>query len=256
MPIDAFEVARICRNRTPDFLRIHYFPAIPSTQDEARKLAQSNAPEGTLVVAGMQTQGRGRAGRRWFSPKGSGVYVSMVLRPPRPMDRWPAISVIAGVSLVEELVALGISEARLKWPNDALVKGKKVAGLLLESRSGDGFAVLGLGLNADFSGVVLPEEIRDTATDLKTYLPDGQSLAEACARCVCAVFSGYRRSLPDLLVDTARADMLLWTSGEVEVLGHRGKVVGMGPRGELRLVDPWHREFWVTCGEVQDAFVR
>jgi biotin-(acetyl-CoA carboxylase) ligase len=179
----------------------------------------------------------------------------MVLRPPQPKDRWQAISVVTGVSLVEELIALGIEDAKLKWPNDALIEGKKIAGLLLEAESGQGCVVLGLGLNADFSGVKLPEDIKETATDLKSHLSKGQSLAEACARCVCAVFNGYRGSLPDLEVDSARADMLLWTFGEVEVLGQKGRVVGVGPRGELRLADAQDREFWVTCGEVQDALV-
>lgn len=255
MPVDVAEVARVCREKGSDFLRIHYFPAISSTQDEAKKLGQSGAPEGTLVIAGMQTQGRGRAGRRWFSPKGAGVYVSMVLRPNQPKDKWQSISVIAGVSLVEALIALGIKDARLKWPNDALIKGKKIAGLLLEAEPLHGFVVLGLGLNADFSAVTLPEDIKETATDLKSHLPEGQSLVEACATCVCSVFNGYRRSLPDLEVDSGRADMLLWTSGEVQVLGQKGKVLGLGPRGELRLLDESQREFWVTCGEVQDALV-
>lgn len=233
--------------------RVHFFPAIPSTQDEAIRLAHAGAPEGTLVVAGRQTRGRGRVGRTWFSPAGAGLYASVVLRPPVPPAKWPALSVLAGVAVVEEIQRLGVVGARLKWPNDALIEGRKVAGILTEAFPDAGFAVLGLGLNASFQGVDLPPDLADVATDLESNLPPGTDLEEASARVLLAVLTAYQRALPDLHIVPDRAGRLLWTTGEAVVGGVRGRVAGLTPSGELWLVEENGHAIAVSVGEVSDA---
>ncbi len=233
--------------------RVHYFPAISSTQDEAARLARTGAPEGTLVVAGRQTRGRGRVGRTWFSPPGAGLYASVVFRPPVSPAQWPALSVLAGVAVVEELQRQGIVAARLKWPNDALIGGRKVAGILAEAFPDVGFAVLGLGLNASFKGVDLSPDLAEVATDLESNLPPGTDLEEAAARVLLAVLVAYRKALPDLRVAPDRAGRLLWTTGEVVVGGVRGRVAGLTPSGELWLVEENGHAIAISVGEVSDA---
>lgn len=251
-PLDVATVLTRVRTRIA-LGRIHVFPAITSTQDEAIRLARAGAPEGTLVVAGRQTRGRGRVGRTWFSPAGAGLYASVVLRPRAPPVQWPTLSVLAGVAVVEELQRLGVGQARLKWPNDAVVGGRKVAGVLTEAFPDAGFAVLGLGLNVSFSGVVVSADLVDIVTDLESHLPRGSDLAEAAARVLVAILASYPQALEDLRVAPDRANRLLWTTGEVEVGGVHGRVAGISPSGALRLLREDGHVIEVSFGEVMDA---
>jgi BirA family biotin operon repressor/biotin-[acetyl-CoA-carboxylase] ligase len=128
-----------------------------STSVDARALAVAGAPHGTLVTAAEQTDGRGRQGRSWQAPPGSALLCSLVLRDPPPL-----LSIAAGVA-VAELVG---SEAKLKWPNDVLVEGRKVGGILVEGRPQEAWAVLGIGLNVAVNLADLPAELRDSAGTL------------------------------------------------------------------------------------------
>jgi BirA family transcriptional regulator, biotin operon repressor / biotin---[acetyl-CoA-carboxylase] ligase len=136
---------------------------LDSTQQRARELARAGAPHGTLVVSRVQTGGRGRLGRRWGSPAG-GLWMSLVLRPGISTEVAPRITQIAAVGVAKALRELGV-EAEIKWPNDLLVDGRKICGILAESSvesvpvaakkvgAGEGrrvdFVVLGVGLNAN-----------------------------------------------------------------------------------------------------------
>ncbi len=117
-----------------------------STNDEAQHLAAAGAPAGTVVVAATQTAGRGRQGRVWASPPGN-LYASVLLRPEVPMERLGELAFLAGLAVAETVAALLPPErqVRLKWPNDVLVDGAKIAGILIE-QAGDA-VVLGIGLN-------------------------------------------------------------------------------------------------------------
>ena len=118
----------------------------PSTNDRARALAVAGAPHGTLVTAGVQTAGRGRQGRTWTAPPGSSLLLSLVLREVDPL-----LSLRAGLAVAD----LAGAAARVKWPNDVLLDGRKVAGILAEGRPQEGWAVLGIGVNA----AVEPDEL-------------------------------------------------------------------------------------------------
>jgi BirA family biotin operon repressor/biotin-[acetyl-CoA-carboxylase] ligase len=130
---------------------------IGSTSDRARELALAGAPHGALVTAGAQTAGRGRQGRVWTTQPGAALTMSVVLRDPPPL-----LPMIAAVAVAEACGA----DARIKWPNDVLVGGRKVAGILAEGRPHEGWAVLGIGVNVAVDVGELPEELREKAGSL------------------------------------------------------------------------------------------
>jgi BirA family biotin operon repressor/biotin-[acetyl-CoA-carboxylase] ligase len=128
-----------------------------STNDRARELAARGAPHGTIVTAGVQTAGRGRQGRTWTAPPGSSLLLSLVLRSSDgllPLRAGLAVADVAGPA------------ARVKWPNDVLLDGRKLAGILAEGRPQEGWTVLGIGLNAALNVNHLPPDLRETAATL------------------------------------------------------------------------------------------
>lgn len=136
--------------------RLH-LRVVDSTNERARELAAAGAPHGTLVTAGEQTAGRGRQGRTWNASAGRALLCSLVVRePPRllPLAAGVAVADVAG------------PDALLKWPNDVLIGGLKVAGLLVEGRPAEGWAVLGIGLNVALRGEDFPPELRGRAGTL------------------------------------------------------------------------------------------
>jgi len=152
---------------TEEFGRtIHSFEAIESTNDQARALAEDGAAQGELVIAEVQTRGRGRRGRVWHSAPGKNLTFSLVLRPRLPPARAPEITLAAGVALCEVLREAAF-DARIKWPNDLWIADRKVAGILTETASDEGglrYAVLGIGLNVNTSQ--FPPDLETIATSL------------------------------------------------------------------------------------------
>jgi BirA family transcriptional regulator, biotin operon repressor / biotin---[acetyl-CoA-carboxylase] ligase len=131
--------------------------SIGSTNARARELAAAGAPHGTMVTAGAQTAGRGRQGRTWTAPAGSALLLSLVLR------EWDDLLPLRAGLAVADLAG---PAARVKWPNDVLVDGRKVAGVLAEGRPQEGWTVLGIGVNAALDVRDLPEELRSYAGTL------------------------------------------------------------------------------------------
>jgi BirA family biotin operon repressor/biotin-[acetyl-CoA-carboxylase] ligase len=129
-----------------------------STNERARELASAGAPHGALVTAAEQTAGRGRQGRTWTAPPGRALLLSLVLRVAQPA----LVPLAAGVAAAETVG----DHARIKWPNDVLVEGHKVAGILVEGRPQEGWAVLGIGLNVAIRPDDFPPELRDSAGTL------------------------------------------------------------------------------------------
>lgn len=142
-----------------------------STMDEARRLAEQGAEDGTVVVADEQTQGRGRRGRTWFSPRGA-LLATLVVRPASPPASVSLLPLAAGLALVRSIERLTRAPARLKWPNDVWIDGRKVAGVLVETRIvGERveWALVGLGVNVDVKREDLPSDVRDIATSLSMW---------------------------------------------------------------------------------------
>jgi len=146
--------------------KIFYHEALRSTMENAFRLAMENEPEGTVVCAETQTKGKGRLGRHWSSPKGKGIYMSIILRPklfPTDVAKLTLLSAVAVAEAVKNVTGI---QAKIKWPNDLLIDGKKIAGILTEM-SGEmdrvHFVIVGVGLNVNTVQSALP----DCATSIK-----------------------------------------------------------------------------------------
>ena len=147
---------------------LHCFDEVSSTNDVARELAEADAAHGEVVVAERQTAGRGRRGRPWASPPGRNLYLSAVLRPDLPPQRAPEITLVASVALCDVVRQAGV-EAGIKWPNDLLASGRKLAGILTEMASEPdrlSWVVLGVGVNLNARPEDFPPELRAEATSV------------------------------------------------------------------------------------------
>lgn len=145
---------------------------VGSTNDWAKELAMYGADEGTIVVAETQTAGRGRLGKEWVSPKG-GLWFSVVLKPKLRAGEAVRLVFVAGLAVAEVLHELFGLRVETKWPNDVLVNGRKVCGILSEMNTTDekvNFVVVGIGVNANFAENAFPEELRTNATSLESEL--------------------------------------------------------------------------------------
>ena len=209
-----------------------------STNEDARELASAGAPHGTLVTAGEQTTGRGRQGRTWMAPAGRALLCSLVVRePPR------LLSLAAGAAVAE----VSGADALLKWPNDVLLAGRKVAGILVEGRPAERWAVLGMGVNVAVRDQDFPPELRGRAGSLgrspEEVEPVLAELLAALTRWIAA---------PEAeVLDAVRArDALLgrpvsWTNGA-------GRGAGIDADGRL-LVSTGAGEAALDAGEVHLA---
>ena len=148
---------------------LEYRAALGSTQDLARELAQAGAAEGTVVLAGRQTAGRGRLSRSWVSPRG-GLYLTVVLRP--PAEHLKALVIIAALAVARGIERVAGLQTSLKWPNDVLVAGRKISGILSESElvgESVGYALVGIGVNVNADMAAYPESA-PLATSVMTEL--------------------------------------------------------------------------------------
>jgi BirA family biotin operon repressor/biotin-[acetyl-CoA-carboxylase] ligase len=198
--------------------RVHY-RRIGSTNARARELAGAGAPHGTLVTAAEQSAGRGRQGRTWTAAPGRALLCSVVVRDP------PALLPLAAGVAVAEVVG---SDAQIKWPNDVLAGGRKVAGILVEGRPQEGWAVVGIGLNVALRIEDFPAELRSTAGTLGLE-PD------AIEGVLDALLAGLERWISadaEALVEAVRArDALL--GRPVRWAGGQGVGAGIDARGRL-----------------------
>ncbi len=212
---------------------IEHHRRLVSTSDRLKERARDGAPEWTVVLADEQTGGRGRQGRPWASPPG-GLYLSVLLRP-----RFEAVGLLplaAGVAVVEALREWGVA-AELKWPNDALAGGRKVAGILAEASSSASrldWVVLGLGVNLE-AGEGLPAEVRETATSIRTLT--GARVEPRVAACAVLTHLAFwydaLRAEPAAIVRAWNERALPWWGRHVE-LRSGGQVM----RGIAERIDP------------------
>ncbi|AEB10675.1 biotin--[acetyl-CoA-carboxylase] ligase [Desulfobacca acetoxidans] len=159
----------IAQNLPHRFLRgpVWHFMNLPSTNDMAKDLARQGNPEGSIIVAESQSAGRGRMGRIWESPPGGGIYLSLILRPPLPPAELPRLTLTAAVAVIQAIREVAGLAADIKWPNDILLQGKKLGGILTEMETESdqmSHVILGLGLNVNTT--VFPEPVRRLATSL------------------------------------------------------------------------------------------
>ena len=174
--------------------KVIYYPSLPSTNDAAKKEAQKGAGEGTVIVAGEQTAGRGRMKRGWLSPKGS-IALSIILYP--ELAYLPSLIMVASLSVAHCLEKVAGLKSEIKWPNDVLINGKKVCGILIESElkgKGAGYAVIGIGVNVNIKLADFPE-ILPAATSLSHELGKDVSRLDV-VRCLLAEIEGLYLALP------------------------------------------------------------
>lgn len=148
---------------------ILHFETINSTNTIAKELASENCPNGTIIVSEEQTSGRGRLGRQWVSPKGSGIWMSIILKPDIPPMEAYKVTIIAAAAVHGALQENGIS-ALIKWPNDIIIEGKKVCGILTEMNaelSKIHSLVIGIGINVNTEDSEIPEDLKDKASSLR-----------------------------------------------------------------------------------------
>jgi BirA family biotin operon repressor/biotin-[acetyl-CoA-carboxylase] ligase len=211
-----------------------------STNARARGLAIAGAPNGTLVTAGEQTAGRGRQGRAWTAAPGDALLMSLVVRGVEPGAA--LLPLAAAVAVCESLEPV---EAAIKWPNDVWIERRKVAGILLEGRPQEGWAVIGIGLNV--RTIEFPEELRETATSLKQAgiersVPEaGAALLAALDRWIAAppeeVLSAWRAR------DALRGSPVSWAGGA-------GTAVGITDAGALMVETAAGQRVELDAGEV------
>jgi BirA family biotin operon repressor/biotin-[acetyl-CoA-carboxylase] ligase len=227
--------------------RIDYFPVIDSTNVHARMIAHEGAPEGTIVVADTQLRGKGRKGRTWFSPAGQGIYVSVILRPRVPPSEAPPLVLMAAVAAAETLLAHAAVPVTVKWPNDILVGGKKIAGILTEMRlDGDRIdhVVIGMGVNVNTPVESLPPEIAATATSLCAIT--GRTFSRvALLRTYLEKLEGWYALFRERSFEPIRErwlDLARIIGKQVKIAGvgrdYEGEVVDIDPNGFLILKSP------------------
>ncbi len=148
---------------------IHYFDSIDSTNKFLRQAAARGAPEGTVVLAEEQTAGRGRLNRTWESLPGVGIHLSLLLRPPAPAGPLYLYTFLPAVAAARALRAVSGLPVFIQWPNDVMLRGRKLAGVLSEARSSQGQLreiIVGVGMNVNHTPADLPASLRETATSL------------------------------------------------------------------------------------------
>lgn len=149
--------------------KIYFEDTLPSTQKLAHRYAYENAPEGTIVVTEEQTEGRGRLDRKWHSPKYTGIWMSLILRPNIPPMNAPQLTLLAAVGVVRAIQEVTGIEPDIKWPNDILVSGKKVVGILTELQAESdriNSVIIGIGVNVNQSIDQFPDSLKEIATSL------------------------------------------------------------------------------------------
>ena len=236
---------------------IYYFDSIDSTNTKAKELAEEGHPSGTLVVADRQTAGKGRRGRSWESPTGIGIFMTLMLKPEINPNNASMLTLVAAMATTCAIRRVTGVPALIKWPNDIVMNGKKVCGILTEMSAQFDYInhiVIGIGINVhneDF-----PEEIAKTASSL--YLESGQhihraSLIEAFLEEFEDVYAEYLKT-EDMEGLQKEYDAMLVNRGrQVRVLDPKepfeGKAMGITKKGEL-IVDTWESRKLVSSGEV------
>lgn len=221
--------------------RLH-LRSIDSTNARAQRLAQAGAPHGTLVTAQEQTAGHGRQGRAWVTPAGRGLACSLVLRdPPRLL---PMLAAIAVADVAEAFDRERRTPA-IKWPNDVLLDGRKLAGILAEGRPQEGWVVLGIGINVAIEPGGFPPELRELATSLGAAPDDVEPVLAAL---LTALERWFAASPEEAMAVYRERDAL--AGNEIRWGGERGTALGVADDGRLRVRAASGDELLLDAGEV------
>jgi BirA family transcriptional regulator, biotin operon repressor / biotin---[acetyl-CoA-carboxylase] ligase len=225
--------------------RVHH-RATDSTNERAKALALAGAPHGTLVTADEQTAGRGRQGRAWLAPPGKALLVSLVLRDLGGARHY--LPLAAALAVCEACELSAPVRCAIKWPNDVWIRGRKVAGILVEGRPQEGWWVLGVGLNVTTAEDEFPDELREIATSLRAAGQGAEpALADVLERLLEALETRLAQPPSELIRasrerDALRGRAVRWQGGE-------GTATGIDESGAL-VVDTDSGRVALVAGEV------
>lgn len=235
-----------------------YFDTIDSTNTKAQELAEKGYPSGTLVVADKQESGKGRRGRSWVSPSGTGIFMTLMIKPDINPNNASMLTLVAALAVAKAITSVTGEEAMIKWPNDIVVNGKKVCGILTEMNAQFDYInniVVGVGINVHNES--FPEEISQMASSLMIEAGGKRfHRAQIIAETMLYFEQYYDTFLKtqDLSALVREYDELLVNRNKsVRVLDPKepfdGKAIGITPKGEL-IVDTWESRKLVSSGEV------
>lgn len=236
---------------------IHYFDCLDSTITKAKELAEAGHPGGTLVVAERQTAGKGRRGRGWESPAGSGIFMTLLLKPEINPNNASMLTLVAALAVARAITEVTGEPAQIKWPNDIVMHGKKVCGILTEMSAQFDYInhiVIGIGINVHNES--FPEEIAHMAGSLWTECGKSFHRADIIEKILehFETYYGQFLETEDLAgLQKEYNAMLVNLHAGVKVLDPKesfeGKAMGITKRGEL-IVDTWESRKLVSSGEV------
>lgn len=235
-----------------------YFDTIDSTNTKAQELAEKGYPSGTLVVADKQESGKGRRGRSWVSPSGTGIFMTLMLKPDINPNNASMLTLVAALAVAKAITSVTGEEALIKWPNDIVVNGKKVCGILTEMNAQFDYInhiVVGIGINVHNES--FPEEISQMASSLMIEAGGKRFHRAQIIAETMSYFEQYYDTFlktQDLSALVREYDELLVNRNKsVRVLDPKepfdGKAMGITPKGEL-IVDTWESRKLVSSGEV------
>jgi len=222
---------------SPDwYLRLHYYDELDSTNDEARKLAESGAKHGSVVLCDHQLAGRGRRGAQWLCEPGDGLLFSMLLRPTLPKAKWGRLALVAGLGIVEALNQKWAVGAQVKWPNDIYIGGSKCAGILVETQ--EDFAIVGIGVNV--TGAPTSGDDRMDAVALADNISASMSRERVLAELLDGVFGQVNVCHEEFESQLSRLQKSCYLSGKrIRFTAHgdefAGLVQGFDSDGGLRV---------------------
>lgn len=235
-----------------------YFDTIDSTNTKAQELAEKGYPSGTLVVADKQESGKGRRGRSWVSPSGTGIFMTLMIKPDINPNNASMLTLVAALAVAKAITSVTGEKALIKWPNDIVINGKKVCGILTEMNAQFDYInhiVVGIGINVHNES--FPEEISHMASSLMIEAGGKRFHRAQIIAETMSYFEQYYDTFlktQDLSALVREYDELLVNRNKsVRVLDPKepfdGKAMGITPKGEL-IVDTWESRKLVSSGEV------
>lgn len=235
-----------------------YFDTIDSTNTKAQELAEKGYPSGTLIVADKQESGKGRRGRSWVSPSGTGIFMTLMIKPDINPNNASMLTLVAALAVAKAITSVTGEKALIKWPNDIVVNGKKVCGILTEMNAQFDYInhiVVGIGINVHNES--FPEEISQMASSLMIEASGKRFHRAQIIAETMSYFEQYYDTFlktQDLSALVREYDKLLVNRNKsVRVLDPKepfdGKAMGITPKGEL-IVDTWESRKLVSSGEV------
>lgn len=223
---------------TAENWEIHYLETVDSTNSWARQEARQGARDGGIYLTDYQSAGRGRRGRAWEVPAGTSVMFSILLKPDTAPENLSMLTLVMGLSVAQGISLETGLETGIKWPNDVVVNGKKICGILTELDTVSGSVIIGTGININMTS--FPEELREKATSIAAETGRSWSREQTAGRVIAAFAENYRifnRTGDMIGLKESYQKILVNRGNKVRVLDPRapftGTALGIDDRGEL-----------------------